>query len=107
MRRYENYLYLLLRVLSILVVGDLMQDMPYALELEMARIATLQAYIASAGRIVPNLSWRYAASSTTSKQVSTLVTRWLHRASLDAVIPQVARRLPRHGRRIYEMVDTS
>jgi hypothetical protein len=39
MRRYENYLYLLLRVLSILVMGDLMQDMPYALELEMARIA--------------------------------------------------------------------
>lgn len=106
MRRYKQYLYLLLRVISILVIGDLMEDAPYAVELEMARMAALQAYIASAGRIVPSLSLRYAASSTTSKQVSTLVTRSLHRVSLDAVIPRVAGRILRHGRRTYEMVDT-
>ncbi len=51
--RYDVVCSLLLRGLFMFAAGDVMDDMPYALDLEVARIAFLQAYFANAGLMLP------------------------------------------------------
>ncbi|MDR6659379.1 hypothetical protein J2W51_001921 [Tardiphaga robiniae] len=51
--RYDVVCSLLLRGLYMFAAGEVMDGMPYALDLEVARTAVLQAYIANAGLVLP------------------------------------------------------
>ena len=63
MWHYRKYAYLLVRLLSILVMNELIDELPHMADFEMLRMALLQAYVASAGLIVVRPHLRYCSSA--------------------------------------------
>ena len=94
MRHQDKYVFLLLRMLSMLVVGDMMEDVPYAIDLEAAHMTIFQVYIANAGLVLPSPCMRYCGSFTTHEQASKLRLDCLHRAAVEVSINWTACVLP-------------
>ena len=82
----------------------MMEDVPYAIDLEVARMTILQVYVANAG--LPSPHMRYCESFTTHEQASKLRLDCLHRAAVEVSTNRTARVLPWHVRRAHEEVDT-